>query len=65
MFDYTDFDDQVGFEPDTVKAYNIDGGGECDRLSAFEALTSQLQSMQCDYIDKTNKSYRWAPALLH
>ena len=30
-------------------------GGECDRLSAFEALTNQLQNLQQDYM--SDKGY--------
>ena len=55
-YEYADLDEQYGLEPDTVKAYNIDGGGECDRLSAFEALTNQLQSLQQDYV-MTDKNF--------
>jgi len=55
-YEYADLDEQYGLEPDTVKAYNIDGGGECDRLSAFEALTSQLQNLQQDYISEKGYS---------
>lgn len=61
---YAEFDEQAGLEPDTVKAYNIDGGGESDRLSAFEALTNQLNTLQYDYIDKPkgfNNYFEYGP----